>query len=216
MPHSRGFGHHNLPGGLVVALKALLLSGGMDSIALAYWQRPQFAFTIDYGQAPAAAEVAAAEQVCTELGIVHQAIRVDCSSLGSGDMANTAPLDIAPVPEWWPFRNQMLLTLAGMRAIACGAQTLLIGSVASDGVHADGRAEFYATIDTLMSLQEGNLRVEAPALNLTTVELIQRSGIPRALLAWAHSCHVGPLACGACRGCVKHYEVTKQLYDDPY
>ena len=35
---------------------ALLLSGGMDSIALAYWKRPDIALTIDYGQAAADAE----------------------------------------------------------------------------------------------------------------------------------------------------------------
>lgn len=197
-------------------MKALLLSGGMDSIALAYWKRPDLAFTVDYGQASASAEVAAARQVCDELDISHHVIRADCSSLGSGDMANTSPLDIAPVPEWWPFRNQLLLTLAGMRAVSVGAQILMIGSVASDGVHADGRAEFYTAINALMCLQEGTIRVEAPALGMTTAELVERSGIPRSLLAWAHSCHIGPLACGACRGCVKHYEVTKQLYDDPY
>lgn len=197
-------------------MRALLLSGGMDSIALAYWKRPDLAFTIDYGQAPAPAEIAAARQVCDELEIDHHVIRADCSSLGSGDMVNTAPLDVAPVPEWWPFRNQLLVTLAGMRAVSLGVRTLIVGSVASDGLHADGRAEFYDAIDALMGLQEGRLAVEAPALNMTTADLVEQSGIPRSLLAWAHSCHLGPLACGACRGCVKHYEVTKQLYGDPY
>lgn len=197
-------------------MRALLLSGGMDSIALAYWQRPELALTVDYGQAPASAEIAAARQVSGELGIGHHVIRADCSSLGSGDMANKTPLDIAPVPEWWPFRNQLLVTLAGMRAVSLGARTLMVGSVASDGVHADGRAQFYTAIDALMSLQEGSIRVEAPALGMTTAELVERSGVPRSLLAWAHSCHLGPLACGACRGCVKHYEVTMQVYGDPY
>jgi 7-cyano-7-deazaguanine synthase len=197
-------------------VKAILLSGGMDSIALAYWKRPELAFTADYGQAAAPAEIAAARQVCDDLGIGHDVVRVDCSALGSGDMANTKSLAIAPVPEWWPFRNQLLLTLAGMRCISLGVQTLMIGSVKSDGVHADGRPEFYEAIDALMAQQEGTLRVEAPALGMTTVELIEKSEVPRSILAWAHSCHVGPLACGACRGCVKHYEVTKQLYGDPY
>lgn len=197
-------------------MRALLLSGGMDSIALAYWKLPELAFTIDYGQAPAQTEIAAARQVCEELDIGHHIIRADCSSLGSGDMVNTAPLDLAPVPEWWPFRNQLLVTLAGMRAISLGVRTLMVGSVASDGAHADGRTEFYSTIDELMRLQEGNIAIEAPALDMTTAELVERSSVPRSLLAWAHSCHVGPLACGACRGCVKHYEVTKQLYGDPY
>ncbi len=35
---------------------AILLSGGMDSIALAYWKRPELAITINYGQKPFLAE----------------------------------------------------------------------------------------------------------------------------------------------------------------
>lgn len=197
-------------------MRALLLSGGMDSIALAFWKRPEIAFTVDYGQAAAKAEVAAATQVCKELSIAHQVIRADCSSLGSGDMAGTNAVALAPVPEWWPFRNQLLITLAGMRAVSLGARTILTGSVVSDGLHTDGRPDFYEAIDRLTRLQEGSISVEAPALGMTTVELVRHSGIPRELLAWAHSCHVGSMACGGCRGCVKHYEVTNILYDDAY
>lgn len=192
-------------------MKAILLSGGMDSIALAYWKRPAIAFTIDYGQAAAPAELAAAAQVANELEMQHQILRVDCSSLGSGDMAGSAPASVAPVPEWWPFRNQMLVTLAGMKAISLGVNELMIGSVSSDGQHADGRPEFFEALDRLMHLQEGGINVTAPALHLTTVELIQESAIPAGLLGWAHSCHTGPLACGGCRGCTKHYDVTREL-----
>lgn len=192
-------------------MRGILLSGGMDSIALAYWQRPEIAFTIDYGQAAAKAEIAAAAQVALELGMRHEVIAVDCSSLGSGHMAGTQALDIAPAPEWWPFRNQLLLTLAGMRAVSLGVTELMVGSVASDGVHADGRKGFYEFMDALMRMQEGGIRVTAPAIGLTTEDLVRTSNVPTALLAWAHSCHVGDLACGACRGCVKHYEVTEHL-----
>jgi 7-cyano-7-deazaguanine synthase len=89
---------------------ALLLSGGMDSIAIAFWKRPSIAFTIDYGQLPAIAEVRAASAACAELKIEHHVIRTDLRALGSGDLAGAAPSPIAPVSEWWPFRNQMLLT----------------------------------------------------------------------------------------------------------
>lgn len=197
-------------------MRALLLSGGMDSIALAYWKRPDIAFTVDYGQAAARAEVAASSQVCRELGIQHEVVRGDCASLGSGDMAGREALGMAPVPEWWPYRNQLLVTLAGMRAVALGVTTMMLGSVASDGSHADGKRDFYEAIDRLMRLQEGGVAVEAPALCMTTAELVCESGVPRSLLSWAHSCHVGSLACGGCRGCVKHYEVTKALYGAGY
>lgn len=52
------------------------------------------------------------------LGIRHEIITVACGSLGSGDMAQSAPHPAAPTSEWWPYRNQLLLTVAGMRAIA--------------------------------------------------------------------------------------------------
>lgn len=197
-------------------MRGLLLSGGMDSIALAFWQRPDVAFTIDYGQAAAAAEVAASRQVCAELGIMHQVIVADCSALGSGDMAGTPAIEAAPASEWWPYRNQLLVTLAGMKAVGSGVTELMLGSVASDGTHVDGRREFVDMIDALMSMQEGGLRVTAPALHLSTSELVRISGIPPGLLAWAHSCHVGPLACGGCRGCVKHFEVTGELTGHAY
>lgn len=190
---------------------ALLLSGGMDSIAIAYWKRPAFAFTVDYGQLSAQGEIHAAETVCESLSIPHEVIKTDCSGLGSGDLSGRAPISLAPVPEWWPFRNQLLLTLVGMRAVSLEVSTLLFGSVKTDNVHTDGSAEFFERIDRVFSLQEGNLRVEAPAVHLTTAELIHISGIPLPLLAWSHSCHVSDFACGNCRGCFKHLAVMKEL-----
>ena len=197
-------------------MNALLLSGGMDSIALAFWKRPEIAFTVNYGQRAAEAEVAAARQVSGELGIQHEVIHIDCTPIGSGDMAGNNALTIAPVPEWWPFRNQLLITFAAARGLALGVTEIMTGSVSSDGSHADGRPGFYQTIDALTAFQEGGIRVTAPALEITTAELIRRSNVPREVLAWAHSCHTGNLDCGHCRGCVKHYQVTKEVYGDAY
>jgi 7-cyano-7-deazaguanine synthase len=63
---------------------ALLLSGGTDSVALAYWKRPTIAYTVDYGQLPAVGEIRAAAAVCDALGIRHRVLRVNCGELGSG------------------------------------------------------------------------------------------------------------------------------------
>ena len=189
----------------------MLLSGGMDSIAVAYWRRPSLAIAIDYGQVPAAGELRAAAAVADELGIQHDIVEADLGALGSGDMAGRAAIDVAPIPEWWPFRNQMLITLAAMRGIALDVTRLLIGTVKSDSSHADGRREFIAAMDDVLKLQEGGLRLEAPAIDLTAVELIRTSAIPREILAWAHSCHVAEYACGVCRGCHKHYETYEAL-----
>src|SRR6266568_6936973 len=101
---------------------ALLLSGGMDSIAIAHWHRPEIAITVDYGQQPAAGEIRAAQAVADVLSIEHHIVRADLSALGSGDMAGSAALGVAPVTEWWPFRNQMLVTLAAMKGLVLGVE----------------------------------------------------------------------------------------------
>ena len=193
---------------------ALLLSGGMDSIALAWWKRPSIALTIDYGQLAAEAEIAASRAVCETLGIRHELLRVDLRALGSGDMAGAPAAPQAPASDWWPFRNQLLVTLAAMVAIRHSASELWIGTVATDGTHADGTAQFVQRLHDLVALQEGALQVRAPALNLTTAELVRMSGVPMQLLAWAHSCHKATVPCGNCRGCNKFFEVWHALQDE--
>lgn len=197
-------------------MEAILLSGGLDSIALTWWLRPPVALTINYGQVSAAAEVRASAQIASLLNIRHEVLTADVRHLGAGDLAGTKPHSLAPETEWWPFRNQLLVTLAGMRAISLGVTRLLIGTVRTDEFHADGTQAFMTAIDSLCSLQEGNLRVAAPAIKMTSSELIRKSQIPRDHLAWAHSCHRNSLACGLCRGCDKHRMVMDELGYDVY
>ncbi|MBR0684451.1 7-cyano-7-deazaguanine synthase [Bradyrhizobium manausense] len=192
-------------------MKAVLMSGGMDSISIAWWKRPEIAIFVDYGQKPASAERDAGQAACRAMNIRYEQVNADCSAVGSGDMAGTAPSSHAPVSEWWPFRNQLILTLAGAAALRLGATELLIGTLRTDGQHADGLPAFVDRISDLMSMQEGGLTVSAPAIGLSAPELVIASGIDKATLAWAHSCHTGVLACGNCRGCIKHYETWKAL-----
>lgn len=192
----------------------LLLSGGMDSLCIAWWKRPDVAITIDYGQLPAAAEIAASTAICQQLGIEHHILRIDCRSLGSGDMAGAEASVHAPATDWWPYRNQLLITLAAMKAIGLSVTYLWIGTVKSDGSHRDGTPTFVAAISNVLALQEGGLRIEAPAIDMTTAELARESGVPAGALAWAHSCHKADVACGDCRGCNKYFEVLRELDHD--
>lgn len=196
--------------------RALLLSGGMDSIAIAWWLRPEFLITVNYGQKPAKAEIRAASAVAETLNLPHEVIQCDVSALGSGDLANTAPVAIAPVREWWPFRNQFLITVSAMRAVVLGVDKLVIGTLRTDAVHRDGSPGFIAAMSYALSQQEGEMTLEAPAINFDGPELIRRSGVPLEVLAWAHSCHTSDYACGECRGCQKHYETLESLGLPPY
>lgn len=191
--------------------KAILLSGGMDSIALAYWMHPEVAITLDYGQRSAEAEITTASQVANILSMEHHVLRIDCSSLGSGDLVGTTPIGNAPISEWWPYRNQMLVTLALMKAIQLGVCELMVGSVKTDAQHTDGTAAFYEQLSKLVLMQEGSIKVTAPAIEMTTVELVKRSGIPENILMYAHSCHTSNHPCGRCHGCTKYMYVKEQL-----
>jgi 7-cyano-7-deazaguanine synthase len=71
-------------------------------------------------------------------------------------------------------------------------------------------------MSAVLRVQEGQLSVEAPAIDISAADLIRNSGVPTEVLAWAHSCHVAEYACGVCRGCLKHYQTLEALGLDPY
>lgn len=192
-------------------MTALLLSGGIDSISILYWKKPKFALTIDYGQNSANAEKKAAEYACKQLGIEHHILSIDCSILGSGDLSNNKFLDLAPNSDWWPFRNQLLITFAATYFIKYNVSKLYIGSVKSDEQFKDGTSKFTDLISKLISFQEGNIIIEAPAINMTTFELVKISKIPLSILLCAHSCHIGNIPCGKCRGCNKYIFTIDKL-----
>lgn len=189
----------------------MLLSGGMDSISIAYWKRPNYAITIDYGQLPAESEIRAARSICNLLDIEHIVLNVDCSELGSGDLSGKKSINLAPVTEWWPYRNQLLITLASMKMLEFNVKTLLIGSVSNDEIHKDGTKEFYDKISDLIGMQEGELKLEVPAIGFTTVELIKLSSIPLSKLLIAHSCHKSNEPCMNCNGCNKYLFTLQYL-----
>jgi len=189
----------------------LLLSGGIDSSALAFWKCPAVCLTVDYGQLPAAAEVTAARSIAVKIGANHEVLRIDCSSIGSGDLTMKPASALSHTPEWWPFRNQLLVTLCAMRAIELGVKELLLGTVSTDSVHGDGTEKFITNLDRTLSCQEGGLHVSAPALRLNSLQLIAAAGIPPEVLAGTHSCHTGNMACGRCRGCQRRFATLQAI-----
>lgn len=192
-------------------MKALLMSGGLDSAALGYWLRPDVCVTIDYGQVAAKGEIAASTALCAAMNLEHRCITVDLSSLGSGSMADRPVAPGAAATEFWPYRNQMLVTLAAMMLMPEGVTEIVVGAVSTDR-HADGKAPFFRAIDRVLSLQEGGVRVTAPARHLSTPALLRESAFPYDLIGLTFSCHVHEFACGQCGGCLKHRECVDVVY----
>lgn len=191
--------------------KAVLLSGGVDSICLTYGIKPHIAYTIDYGQTVAEREIYVSEFICKELGIEHKCIKVDCRRLGSGTLANAKNHNLSPSAEWWPYRNQLLITLACMQGIKDDVQELYLASVKSDSFHKDGTKEFYDFVNTLVEYQEGKMKIFCPTLNYYSHELVDIFNVPTELLTIAHSCHISNTACGKCSGCIKQLKIRYEL-----
>lgn len=194
--------------------KATLLSGGVDSICLTYGLMPDIAYTIDYGQTVAEREIYVSKYICELLNIEHKVIQINCRSLGTGTLANSDNLSFAPSEEWWPYRNQLLITFAAMMGIKDGVIDLYLASVKSDKFHKDGTEEFYKLINETVSYQEGGLKVHCPTLNYYSHELVSKYNVPIDMLTIAHSCHISNLACGKCSGCLKQLKVRHELKID--
>jgi len=189
-------------------MKVLLFSGGIDSTCLAWSERPDRLAFIDYGQIPAKGELRACKAIAEELKIPFDVLNADLRQFGSGSMAGKASADGGIVAEFWPYRNQMLITLVAMAYHDQGLREIIIGTVRSDQQHPDGRPAFLVAINNLLTSQS-DVIVRAPAANQETGSLVELSNAPASLLGWTFSCHTGEWACGQCGGCHKHSEVME-------
>lgn len=192
-------------------MKVLLFSGGMESTALAWSISPDRLIFINYGQIPADGERKAANLISAKLKLPLDEVCVDASSLGAGDMVGLNPTKYSQASENWPFRNQLLITIAAMRYANYNIKELIIGTVITDAIHADGTTSFLSRVESLVQCEIPELRVTAPAIKIDTLTLIRKSGVPKNLLGWTFSCHRGVVACGNCRGCQKAIEVFSEI-----
>lgn len=190
----------------------VLLSGGVDSAALATVINPRLTLFVDYGQRPAQAEARASKAIADQLGIPYRSASLPLGDFGGGLLLDGKPLSGAPSPEWWPYRNQFLATAGAAIALQEGLSRVILGSVRGDGDrHRDGSAAFYSAIDVVTKLQEGGVQVEAPALGYSTVELVRQARLNESVLGRTVSCHRSVRPCGDCPGCWKRQQVFAEL-----
>ncbi|MBL4767790.1 MAG: 7-cyano-7-deazaguanine synthase [Rhodobacteraceae bacterium] len=189
-------------------MKVLLFSGGIDSTCLAWSERPDRLAFIDYGQIPAKGELRACESIADELKTPFDVLTADLRQFGSGSMAGKASAGGSAVTEFWPYRNQMLITLVAMAYHGQNLREIIIGTVNSDQQHPDGRPAFLSAMNGVLGSQS-DVTVRAPAAKQETGQLIEVSNVPASLLGWTFSCHTGEWACGQCGGCRKNSEVKR-------
>lgn len=193
--------------------RLLLLSGGLDSSAIAAAEKPSRLLFIDYGQVSADAERAAAQAIAHHLTLPLDELKIDLKNVGSGMLIGSVPNIQGTADEWFPYRNQHLVTIAAAHALKCGLKSVMLGVVAGDGGrHVDGTPMFMSMLDGLISQQEGGVRVVAPHIRTNPTDLISRCGLPEDIVRRTHSCHAANEACGACPGCVRRKHILDQVY----
>jgi 7-cyano-7-deazaguanine synthase len=186
----------------------LLLSGGTDSACLAYVLRPALCLTVDYGQKIAKAEIDSSRNICRQLKLRHETVRIDLRRFAAGTMSGKEQKYFGAAPEWWPYRNQMLITVGAMVAFKNEMNEIIIGTVKTDRRHKDGGIRFVRQIDRLIRHQEGGIRLHAPASKFSAEELASRTKAPLDLLGLTFSCHRSNFPCGQCGGCRKNEAVV--------
>jgi 7-cyano-7-deazaguanine synthase len=216
-------------------LAVVLVSGGMDSVTLAYYLRHRgyklHFLSVNYGQRHWK-EIGFAGEHAAKLGAPHDV--VDLSSITHLISSSVLTDHSRPVPEGHyaadnmaqtvvPNRNAIMLSIAWGLAVAKNATVVGAAMHAGDHyIYPDCRPEFARVLEK--AFKSGNEGFGSPYLKLTTPFIghtkanIVKAGAQLDVdysLTW--SCYVGGSRhCGACGTCVERIEAFREAdVNDP-
>ena len=199
----------------------VLLSGGLDSATVLAIARAQgyrcYCLSLDYGQRHRA-ELQAAEQVAHALGAAAQrTVSLDLTQFGGSaltDQRINVPVDGAQagIPiTYVPARNTIMLSLALAWAEVLASRHIFVGVNAVDySGYPDCRPEYIAAFEQMANLatkaavEGAPLRIEAPLIDMSKAEIIQRGtalGVDYGLTVSCYQADEQGRACGRCESC---------------
>jgi 7-cyano-7-deazaguanine synthase len=204
-----------------------LLSGGLDSVTLAYQLAAQghtlHLLSFDYGQRHKQ-ELGYAAKCAGALSAQHDII--DLSSL-TPLLAGSALTDDIAIPEGHyaapnmrltvvPNRNAIMLVIAYAAAVAEGASLVATGVHAGDHpIYPDCRPEFIEAFDRMERFATDGyaadgLHLYAPFVHMSKAEIVALGAALFVPYADTWSCYKGGDAhCGVCGTCVERREAFK-------
>jgi len=212
----------------------VLASGGIDSttclgMAVEKYGREQvIALSVSYGQKHDK-ELQAARDVAEYYGVERMSLDLakifaysDCSLLKHSDQEipeeaygeQLKKTEGKPVSTYVPFRNGLFLSSAASLALSKGCGVIYYGAHADDAAgnaYPDCSSDFNRAIsDAIFIGSGGQLRVEAPFVDLTKGEVVKRGlelHVPYHL-TW--SCYEGKdRPCGVCGTCIDRAEAFR-------
>lgn len=174
------------------------MSGGIDSaaalaLALAEEFTPEALF-VDYGQAAAGAERSASRAIAHHFRIAWREVGVVGHAFATGEIRG---------------RNAFLLHSA-LLVLQRRAALVFIGIHAGTG-YRDCDPPFVELMQQSFDYHSGGtVRIAAPFLEWSKVEVYEYARTTGLPLNVTHSCEAGPTPCGACRSCL-----DRRLLDAP-
>lgn len=200
----------------------ILVSGGLDSATvLAIAQAAGYtcyAVSFDYGQRHSA-ELEAARQVAAQAQVQeHRIVSIDLGQFGGSALtdesidvpdANSSE-DAIPI-TYVPARNTVFLSLALAWSEVLGACDIFVGVNAVDySGYPDCRPEFIrayenmANLATRAGVEEQQLTVHAPLIDLTKAQIVQQGtqlGVDYSITVSCYQADATGAACGVCDSC---------------
>ena len=182
----------------------LLLSGGLDSVTLAYDMKRQgclvHALLFDYGQTHSR-ELQFAHYHVVRLNLKHTRVQLHKiqhlfkhSALTDGKGGNIVPN-----------RNSVFVHIAAGIAVTGGAESVVIGCNKDDqGEFPDCTWDWLEAVNATLKVSKTPVEVVAPYIGLTKWQIVQRAkelGVDLESVWWCYA--GGQKPCGKCAACKK-------------
>jgi len=199
----------------------VLISGGMDSVSALYEARQHYeviaGLSFDYGSKHNHKEIPFAAVHCAEFGISHQVIRLGfVSDFFKSDLLKTG----GTIPDGHyeqlnmkqtvvPFRNGIMLSIAGGYAESNDAQALVIAAHSGDhAIYPDCREEFMKSMaDALRLGTYAGIEILRPFIAMTKAQIARRGHELGVDFSKTWSCYKGgEIHCGTCGTCIERRE----------
>ena len=199
----------------------VLISGGMDSVAALYEARQRYAVvgavSFDYGSKHNHKEIPFAVRHCQKFDIPHRTICLDfVNQLFKSDLLQSG----GTIPDGHyeeqtmkqtvvPFRNGIMLSVAGGYAESIDANGLVIAAHSGDhAIYPDCREDFMKAMGEAIRLGTyAAIEILRPFIHNTKAEIARRGHELGVDFAETWSCYKGgQVHCGTCGTCVERRE----------
>ena len=199
----------------------VLISGGMDSVAALYEAQQRYAVvgavSFDYGSKHNHKEIPFAVWHCQKFGVPHRTIRLGfVDELFKSDLlqsGGTIPdghyQELTMKQTVVPFRNGIMLSIAGGYAESIEANGLVIAAHSGDhAIYPDCREDFMKSMaDAIRLGTYAAVEILRPFIHNTKAEIARRGHELGVDFAQTWSCYKGgDIHCGTCGTCVERRE----------